>query len=422
MPMLLGSKGSDVLSWRASTELLAGLKDALTRHWEQSPVHSAESLLEQFIAALDQELAFDKRLETARAALERDLEAAATAADLLLAAGRFRDAITRHFKRRRSVLALCGLCNTLHDLLVSRAVTLVQERLSASGRAGAPPCALLVAGDRGRGESTLFSRNRYYLLHDGAPRLNQFRDQLEGLFQELGLVDPERPLWHGSLREWQAQFELVPAPSVPPPQEEFLAALPPFAAPNKSTAPVRAERDWLIGLADLGYLWGSEQLASPTLEAAAAALAAERDSEWFLQYARRGISQPLGVGRFGRWRLERSGERRALLDLKRYALDPVQGTLRILALAAGSTRTGSVARLTFLLERGILDVDLAGRLLNGYQCIMQLKVLLEIRGARNGLFLNPEEFSDETETRFRAALEAVLGLQKLGYQFLIGPV
>jgi len=378
--------------------------------------------LEQFIAALDQELLFDQRLEDERLALERDLGAAATSADLLLAAGRFRDAVSSHFKRRRSVLAICGLLNTLHDLMVSRTVELAQERLSASSRAGVPPCALLVAGDRGRGESTLYSRNRYYLVHDGAPRLNQFRDQLEGLFLELGMVDPERPLWFGSLREWQAQFDLAPAPPTTASQEEFLAALPPFAAPPKGRVPVRAEREWLIALADLSSLWGSEHLASQALEAAQTALLAERARDSFLQYARRGISQPLAVGRFGRWRLERSGERRALLDLKRYALDPALTALRILALSAGSTQTGSVARLSYLLERGILDVDLAGRLLNGYQCIMQLKVLLELRGARNGLFLNPEEFSEETEARFRAALEAVLGLQKLGYQYLIGPV
>lgn len=421
MPMLLGTKGSDVLSWRASTELLAGLKDALGRHWEQNPAQSAESVLERFIAALDQELVFDRRLDAETAALDRDLAAAATAADLLLAAGRFRDSISSHFKRRRSVLALCGLCNTLHDRLVFRAVQLTQERLSALGRGEASPGTLLVSGDRGRGESTLFSRNRYYLLHDGSPRQAEFRRSLEGLFLELGLVDPERPLWHGSLKEWQAQFSPSAAPPATPP-EEFLAALPPFAAPEKGAAPPRAERDWLIGLADLDYLWGGEQVAARALELAGAALMAERGSDSFLQVARRGIAQPLAVGRFGRWRLERSGERRALLDLKRYALDPLQGALRILALAAGSTQTGSVARLSFLLERGILDVDLAGRLLNGYQCIMQLKVLLEIRGARNGLFLNPEEFSEETEARFRSALDAVLGLQKLGYQFLIGPV
>jgi len=288
---------------------------------------------------------------------------------------------------------------------------------------GPRPCALLVAGDRGRGESTLFSRNRYYLLHaPHAPRLALFLRQVLGIFQDLGLSDAERPLWHGTLEEWRAQL-MPTAPAAPPPsQEEFLAALPPFAAPQKSAPPPDPEREWLVGLADLALTWGDPQLGAQGLETAAAALLAERDGEDFQQLARRGISQPIALGRFGRWRLERSGERRALLNLERYALEPLVSALRILALRAGAVNGGSVARLKLLLDQGILDVDLAERLLKGYQCIMQLKVLLEIRGAADGLYLNPEEFSPETEARFRGALEALLGLQKLGYQFLIGPV
>jgi signal-transduction protein with cAMP-binding, CBS, and nucleotidyltransferase domain len=94
--------------------------------------------------------------------------------------------------------------------------------------------------------------------------------------------------------------------------------------------------------------------------------------------------------------------------------------LRVLALYAGDASGGSVQRIQLLQEKGFLDVELAQRLLQAYQCIMQLKVLLEIRGEEAGLYCSPQDFSTETETRFRNALDAVQSLQKIGYQRLVG--
>lgn len=422
MPMLLGTKGSDILQWRASAELLAELKGELNRRWELSPTGPAESFLEQFIGALDDELSFEKRLASETETLSRELAAGSAPAQLLGSTSRFRDSVATHFKRRRSVLALCELLNGLHDKLLARAVELAGERMLKLGQGSPSGFALLVSGDRGRGETTLKSENRYYLLHEEhAPRFPLFQRQLSAVLQELGILAPERPLWYGTLKDWQALLHPSAVPAPAPPQEEFLAALPPFATPLATEPPAPADAEALLALADLAFLSGSEQLAAQALDAAQAALLSDCHSEPFQQLARRSMALPLAAGRFGRWRLERKGEQRAKLNLRQYALDPLVEVLRVLALQAGLARGGSLTRLHFLLERGILDVELAGRLLQGYQCIMQLKILLEIRDEAGGLYLNPEEFSQETEARFKSALEALLGLQKIGYQLLIGP-
>lgn len=424
MPMLLGTKGSDILKWRASTELVNTLKEELNRRWEQSPSHEAEAFLEQFIGSLDRELSLEEKLSAQIEALTEGIARAASPAELVPLAARYREVVSAHFKRRRSVLALCELCNKLHDRLLDRALGFAQERMIELGQGNSPPYALLVSGERGRAEQTLAGDNRYFLLHeDTSPRFLLFLRQVVATLNEIGIPGADQALWHGSLREWRYLLGLSVAPPPPPPQEDFLAALPPFAAPQKHLPrPMPGLAGSPVALADLVFLQGVEPLGAEACAAATQGLLSERYDEPFLQLARRTIAMPLAVGRFGRWRLERSGEQRGRLNLREYALEPLVRALRVLSVHAGVPEGGSVERIHRLLEAGFLDVELAGRLLQGYQCIMQIRALLEIRGAEEGLYCAPDEFSQETETRFRNALDAVLSLQKIGYQRLIGQV
>jgi hypothetical protein len=73
-----------------------------------------------------------------------------------------------------------------------------------------------------------------------------------------------------------------------------------------------------------------------------------------------------------------------------------------------------------LLYRGLFSVELAERVLEALQCLMQLRILSEIRGEAAGAYANPEEFTQEQDERIRAAFEAVLDLQKMAYQRMVG--
>jgi signal-transduction protein with cAMP-binding, CBS, and nucleotidyltransferase domain len=416
MPMLLGTKGSDILQWRESADLVTSLKGELSRRWEQSPAGAAEFFLEEYIDSLEEELEFEGRLAAELEVLTGALDEALTPGEVLGLAARYREVVSLHFRRRRSVLALCGLSNTLHDTLVAKAVHFAEQHVQQLGQGSAPMYALLVAGDRGRGEQTLSGDNRYLLLHEEKEsRFVLFQRQLATVFEEFGLIQTEHDLWHGTLRQWRQLMKTALPAAAAPAQEDFLAALPPFAAPRKSDPPQAAAPGNPLSLLDLVLVRGSNALGNEARATLHEKIEAERYGEPFLQLARRTVALPLALGRFGRWRLERGGEQRAKLNLRAYALNPLVWTLRILALHSGIQAQGCVERIHRLLDAGVLDVDLATRLLQGYQCIMQLKTLLEIRG-ETALFCNPEDFSHETEARFKAALDAVLSLQKLAYQ------
>jgi CBS domain-containing protein len=425
MPMLLGTKGNDILKWRASAELVTLLKDRLARKWEQSPAESAQSFLEQFIASLGEELGYETQLTTAIDALDADIEDAAAPEEIPPLTARYLELVSAHFRRRRSVLALCGLCGALHDRIIARALAFAGERTLQSGQGGVPGFALLVCGDRGRGEQTLRGENRYFLLHEEqTPRFLLFHRHLSAALQETGLPGWDGTLWHGNLKDWRELLAGSFGQDAPPaPQEDFLAALPPFAAPRKVEPQALPSGEWNpLLLADLVFLQGKATLATEALAGAARTLQGERFRDPFLQLARRIVALPVALGLFGRWRVEREGAHKGELNLNEFALDPLVMTLRVLALHLGIESGGSVERIHLLLEKGALDVELAGKLLKAYQVIMQLKILIEIRGDHGESYCHPEEFSPETEARFRAALDAVLSLQKIAYQRLVGQV
>ncbi|UPU37534.1 DUF294 nucleotidyltransferase-like domain-containing protein [Geomonas paludis] len=421
MPMLLGTKGDEILKWRASTELVASLKQRLERKWGSSSSREAEAFLGTLIDSLKEELAYEGQLDQELATLDQAIVEAPTPASLVPLQTRYRELLAAHFRRRNSPLALCGACNKLHDQVLLRAAQLAEERMRDLGQGTAPVYALLVSGDRGRGEQTLYSRNRYLLLHQlDSQRFFLFSRQLTQALLEAGLLTAGETPWHGSLTEWRSLLKNGDRHEPPAPELEPML---PFAAAQKQAAPPLPEWRWrLESMADLCHVAGFEPLAEQALTAAAAALREQRGRDPFFQLARRVISLPLALGHFGRWRLERGGEHHGEIDVETLGLSPLVQLVRILALQAEVHEGGTLERVRQLLYRGALDVDLAERLLKALQCLMQLRIEGEIRSEGAAAFANPEEFSMTLDGRLRSALEAVLSLQKIAYQRLVGQV
>lgn len=423
MPLLLGTKGKDVLEWRATAELVEGLEERLGRKWARSSARDAERFLKELIEALGAELDYEKQFERESSILEQAIEEAPGIEELKPMQARYRELICAHFRRRQSVLALCDACNRLHDRILERAVYQARERMQELGQGKAPPHALLVSGDRGRGEQTLYGENRYFLCYESEQNGFLFSRQLGQTLAETGLLTGDQMFWHGTVEKWRALLgEGFPLRD-PVDARNLLAALPPFAAPLKQGPQQMPEWAWrLESLTDLHPVAGGGRLAEAALAAAAESVARESRRGPFLQLARRVIGLPLAVGRFGGWRVERGGERRGELNLDELALGPLVMTVRVLAVDAGVTARGTVERIKGLLERGALDVELSGRLLKAFQVIMQFKVLSEIRSEETGSYLNPEELDEEEGVRLKGALESVLNLQKIAYQRMVGQV
>jgi len=422
MPMLLGTKGGDILEWRASAELLANLKQRLAGKWGRSSAREAEEFLKGLVVSLDEELCYESQLEEELSSLQKAVEGARRACELASLQARHREVVSAHFSRRSSVLALCSAGNRLHDALLTRAAQLAEERMLELGQGSAPVYALLASGDRGRGEETLYSKNRYILLHElDSPRFFLFSHQLFAVLKEAGVLDGESALWHGSLAEWRTLLKGGGRRTGS--AEQGLAPLPPFATPARQGPASAPEWEWrLEAMADLCFVAGFEPLARQAMAASASAVKEQKNRDPFFQLARRVIHLPLALGHFGRWRLERDGEHKGEIDVERLALSPMVTAIRVLAVHAGVHEGGTLQRVRELLYKGALDVDLAERLLKAFQCLMQLRIESEIRAEQPGAFVNPEEFTLEQDARIRSSVESVLSLQKIAYQSMVGKV
>jgi len=422
MPMLLGNKGNEILSWRASSELVTKLEKGLSRKWGRSSAREAEAFLGELIASLQEEISYEAQFDEESSSLDREISAASSPIDLQPLQARYREVVSSHFRRRNSALALCGACNHVHDKVLARSVCLAQERMLQLGQGSAPIFALLVSGDRGREEETLHSLNRYLLLHEqDSPRFLLFHRQLSIALKEAGMLLGDDMLWHGSLSDWRALLSGDAPLREAADEENFLAPLPPFAAPAKQSPQPMPEWKWRMeAMADLRFATGYHPLADDAISAAARAMKEQRNRDPFFQLARRVINLPLALGHFGRWRLQRTGEHQGELNLEELALDPLVMAVRVLAVQAGVHRGGTVQRIRELLNKGALNVDLSERLLKAFQCFMQFRIESEIRSEQGGAFLNPDELSQAQEARFRNSLEAVLNLQKIAYQKMVG--
>lgn len=422
MAMLLGTKGDDILKWRESARLVEGLKTRLTRKWGRSSADEAQSFLEGMAEALEAELDYESQLDTGLEALRRALGETVAPAELKGLTARHDELLAAHFSRRGSVLALTGAANAWHDLLVARTALLAEERMLSLGQGSAPVYALLVTGDRGREEQTLYGKNRYLLLHQlDSERFFLFTRQLAGALKEAGVIPGEEALWHGSLAEWRALLKGGNTTRKRDLREELENPLPAFVPPMKGGSTAMPDAQWRMeAMADLGFVTGYEPLADEALSAAASALKEQRSTEAFFQLARKAIHLPLALGHFGRWRLEKSGEHKGEIDVEGLGLSPLVGAVRVLAVHLGVQGGGTLHRVRELLYRGAFSVELAQRVLEALQCLMQLRIMSEIRGEETGSHSNPEEFTQEQDERIRNAFVAVLDLQKMAYQRMVG--
>jgi signal-transduction protein with cAMP-binding, CBS, and nucleotidyltransferase domain len=108
------------------------------------------------------------------------------------------------------------------------------------------------------------------------------------------------------------------------------------------------------------------------------------------------------------------------MDLQLMGIDPLVMTVRVLAVQAGVVASGTVPRIQSLLEKGFLTVELSERLLKAYQCLMQTRILSEIKSEQPGTWVNTEELETVQDERLRVSLDTVLNLQKIAYQKMVG--
>ncbi len=311
------------------------------------------------------------------------------------------------FLKLQSVPALHANCTTYRDALAAKALELVAQELTVSGR-GAPPVpfALISMGSDGREEQTLITDQDYLIVYgdggEGAADdyFKAFAELLVERMAEIGFkkctgdIMPSNPTWRGSLAQWR----------------------------RKLLAIVRYEFDDyaknlmdLIVLSDARFVAGDRGLAITLIE-----LIRGLEQDYFQVLwgmAKAATEMKLALGFLKRLWTEGSGEHKGEFNLKLLAWAPLVMNVRILAINQGIPATNTVGRIELLEAEKSFSANTAAGLKDAYYVLTRYRILLQIKVIKgiqkDSYYLNPYELSAEDRERIRQALLRIEELQKI---------
>lgn len=160
-------------------------------------------------------------------------------------------------------------------------------------------------------------------------------------------------------------------------------------------------------------------LLGPALDAAAG------DQTFRGRLARVAVSHRPPLGFLGRLTVERDGEHRGQLDLKRGALLPVADLARLSAVARGGPEVGTDERLAAAAETGTMSRDLSATLRAGYSLALGLRLQrhaeLHAAGATLSNHVEPGALDPWVRAELRELFKAVRVAQEhLSSRYLVG--
>jgi len=306
-----------------------------------------------------------------------------------------------------SVTGLHRGCTESRDLLAVRTVALVAAEMAALGRGEPPlPFALISMGSDGREEQTLVTDQDYLLVYaDGgdAAADDYFRHFSELLVERLaevgfakcsGDIMPSNPTWRGSRQQWRQRLMAI----VRYEYEEYAKNL----------------MD-LIVLSDARFVAGDQDLAADLIE-----MIRDFEQSYFQVIwgmARQATEMKVGLGMFGGFWTDRSGEFKGLLNLKLLGWAPLVMNVRILAVNSGIAATNTLQRIAMLEEGRRLSSGNAAELSNAYHVLTRQRILMQIRKLRSdaadSYHLDPEALDAGEREELHQALSAIKDLQQV---------
>lgn len=422
MAIFLGSSGNDILASKGATELLEFFRNQATGLLSAAAADSEQNLLLELSHRLDEEIAFEQSAAAGFTASLNDLDRACFADELATAYQRCIAVCEEYYLRRQSIIALHEIAGLAKDRLIVAAATLAANLLQLE--ADLPPASrfgILASGSSGRREQTFRSSGCYFLIHEGTDETSRdyfirLKFQILALLRECGCaVTPDSDglgdyLWTGTLPTWRKH--VADAGKEPFSGTRATLHLPGFFhTMDDETVPHHLEL-----LADLRTVTGAPDLLAAGMEQSRGLVAESWQTPTGRGLARRATSLPLPIGMFGGYRVERGGEHRGAFNLDQLAITPLVSTLRWLALSAGISETGTVARIKGLLAKRALDVELSERLLQAYQLFTRQKILFELSSTGETTpYVYPDQLSEVDASGLRNGLDTVQTIQKLLY-------
>ncbi len=423
--LLLGARNGDVLSRRGTEELFDAVQESFARRAFFQTGGEERELLLGLHNRLTDEIDYEEQFADRFAAALTELGQAEFEDQLDPLGRRLHDLARDYFRRRASVVALHEIATTYYELMLRKAIDLAVAGLLMEELGPPPqPYCWLVAESAGRLERAPGDGQQHFLVYAGNGKSDDsyfetLSYRVTVLLRKLGLiVGTERSFimdsfWRGSideLRRWCSR-DLLDR------RHEYHLSLPVLPGLGTPFKPLHREDELayrtLAKIADVRPLCGDPGLTAEVDACFHETLNLLRETALFSHIARQVAVMPLALGLFGGLKVERRGTHRGEIDIEQLALDPLVMSICMLAVRHGVTATNTVERIRALLNRGELTVDLAERLMRACHEIMRHRINGQLEGGdARGVFLNPDELSDEDGQRFRSALESVASLQK----------
>lgn len=326
--------------------------------------------------------------------LSQDIERAASLDELGKVSGRMIGMVGFAARAGTDTRSLVQLISHLNDAFTVRVIALLDQMEDIRLPPGA---AYLAMGSEGRGEQTLRTDQDSAIVYaDELPEeklaeVERFAVRLAEALETIGVPRcpgdsmASNPYWRRSLSNWQQlldQWITVPKP-------EHLVNFGMFQ--------------------DFRTIWGDAWLADELHGRLAATL--QRNSLYFPYMARHicGFQPPLGF--FGHFRVERRGEHRGELDLKKAGIFAITAAASLLALENGMSGGSTWTKLDQLRQRGLLPEADAETVIQAYTDLVKMRLERQLKALESGRkpsnHLNPLAISERDRTQLRQALRGV---------------
>lgn len=286
----------------------------------------------------------------------------------------------------------------LNDHLLDRLLTLLQEEM------GAPPVAFcwLSMGSEGRKEQTFHTDQDNAILYtdpqneaEALAAQAYFTDFSHKAIEHLiacgyppcpGDIMASNPKWRVNLKTWKDYFTRWI--SEPNPEEILHATI----------------------FFDFRPTYGHLELAKTLRDYLAEQCKKNTAFLYFL--AQDCISSPPPLSFFRNFIVEKDGEHKNQLDIKKRGIAPFVDFTRLLSLKNGIKETNTIARMQLLYEGGHLSRELYTEMRDAYDFLMQLRLVHQLQlleqGKKPDNYIDPASLSDLEKQTLKEAF-AVIG-------------
>jgi CBS domain-containing protein len=302
-----------------------------------------------------------------------------------------------------SAIFLGQICAELYDELVQRLLEMTTAELARDGvKLPAIPWAWLSVGSDGRREQTLRTDMDNALVFAAADTAEanethrktflQLADRVVAKMVECGFsrcqggVMASNPKWCRTDREWQEEVDII----------------------SSSTEPDDLFRG--IVLYDLRFVAGDPTLTPPLRQAI---MDSVRTNSWLQRrLAELVLETPPPLNFWGKFVVEKRGDRTGEFDLKGRAIAPLRDAARLLALKHGQLRRYSTGGRWEDLHRHVPAVEAMAKVAReAYDVLLSLRLTTAISRHDSGRFVDPSKMSKLEKARLAHAFDVVRMVQ-----------